>query len=142
MKHLLTISRIAIGCLFVYASYHKLFNPGDFAVSIRNYTIIPVEWTNLVALGLPWVELVTGFLLIAGIQTKPAALLATGMLGIFLGAIIYAYYIGLDIDCGCFSSSENSTGRVGFYHIVRDSSLFLLSLAVLLGDSGKSRPGL
>lgn len=136
MRYVTLAARLIIGGLFVYASFYKLFHPLDFAVSIRNYGILPPAWSNIVALSLPWVEITAGVFLIIGIHTQPAALLTTGMLGIFLAAIIYAFSIGLDIDCGCFSSAASSPGRVGPYHIVRDSVLFASSLVILVADRG------
>ena len=137
MKYLTLAARLLIGSLFIYASVHKLLDPADFAVSVRKYLIIPAAWSNVVALTLPWIELAAGFFLIVGIQTKPSALLTTGMLGVFLAAVIHAYSIGLDIDCGCFSSAGASAGKIGIYHLVRDSSLFVISLFVLLADRGE-----
>src|SRR5208283_4460492 len=122
--------------MFVYASIYKVFDPADFAVSIRNYLIIPASWSNIVALTLPWIEIVAGVFVILGVQVRPAALLTTGMLGVFLGAIIYAYSIGLDIDCGCFGSAATSGGRIGVVHIARDTALFLISLFILVADRG------
>lgn len=135
----LLICRLFIGAVFVAASVHKIIDPGDFAISVRNYMILPPALSNFAALTLPWVELFSGILLIVGIQTKPAALLTTAMLGIFLAAVIYAYSIGLDIECGCFTSSSSAEGRVGVYHIVRDGVLLAISAMVLRFDSeGKS----
>jgi uncharacterized membrane protein YphA (DoxX/SURF4 family) len=143
LKYLTLAARLLIGSLFVYASVHKILDPADFAIAVRNYLIIPPAWSNVVALTLPWVELAAGFFLIVGIQTKPSALLTTGLLGVFLAAVIHAYAIGLDIDCGCFSSGSVSAGKIGIYHLVRDSALFLTSLFVLLADRGEfSLPGL
>jgi uncharacterized membrane protein YphA (DoxX/SURF4 family) len=136
MKYLTLAARLLIGSLFVYASIHKIIDPADFAMSIRNYMIVPPLWSNILALTLPWIELGAGCFLILGVQTRPSALLTTGLLGIFLGAVIYAYSIGLDIDCGCFSSAASSTGRVSIYHLVRDSSLFQISLFILVKDKG------
>lgn len=136
MKYATLAARLLIGALFVYASIHKIADPADFAASIRNYMIVPPSWSNILALTLPWIEVGAGGFLILGVQTKPSALLTTGLLGIFLGAVIYAYSIGLDIDCGCFSSAASSVGRVGIYHLVRDSSLFLISLFIIVTDKG------
>ncbi len=136
MKYLVLAARLIIGVLFVYASVYKVLDPASFAVSIRNYMIIPPAWSNLIALTLPWIELAVGLFLIVGIQTRASALLTTGMLGVFLAALIYAYSIGLDIDCGCFTSAASSGGRIGLYHLVRDGSLFLISLLVVVADSG------
>lgn len=135
MKYVVLLARLIIGGLFVYASIHKIADPEAFAVAIRNYLVLPPAWSNLCALMLPWIELAAGSLLIVGIFTKPSALLTTGMLGVFLGAIIYAYSIGLNIDCGCFSSGA-SEGKIGIFHILRDTSLFLTSLLVLVFDRG------
>jgi putative oxidoreductase len=136
VKHVVLAARLLIGGMFVYASIYKVFDPAGFAVSIRNYMIIPASWSNIVALTLPWIEIVAGVFLIIGIQVRPSALLTTGMLGVFLGAIIYAYSIGLDIDCGCFSSAATSGGRIGVTHIVRDAAVFLISLFILVWDRG------
>ena len=136
MKYLILAARLLIGGMFVYASIYKVFDPADFSVSIRNYLIIPASWSNIVALTLPWIEIVAGVFLILGIQVRPSALLTTGMLGVFLGAIIYAYSIGLDIDCGCFGSAATSGGRIGVIHIARDVALFLVSLFILVSDHG------
>jgi putative oxidoreductase len=142
MKYFTLAARLFIGGLFIYASIYKISDPVNFAVSIRNYMIIPPSWSNLLALTLPWIEIGAGVFLILGIQTKPAALLTTGMLGVFLGALIYAYSIGLDIDCGCFSPAASSSGRIEIYHVVRDTVIFLISLSILITERGHfSIPG-
>jgi len=127
---------LVIGSLFVYASIYKIIDPADFSNAIRNYLILPAEWSNIAALTLPWIEFVAGTFLIFGLQTRPAALLTTGMLAVFVSAIIYAYATGLDIDCGCFGSAADSQGRVGMIHILRDTGLFLISLVIVLFDQG------
>ncbi len=136
MKYLTLAARLLVGGLFIYASIYKISDPTNFAVSIRNYMIIPPSWSNLLALTLPWTELGAGVFLILGIQTRPSALLATGMLGVFLGALTYAYSVGLDIDCGCFSSAASSSGRIEIYHLVRDTVIFLISLSILVAERG------
>jgi uncharacterized membrane protein YphA (DoxX/SURF4 family) len=136
VRYLVLVARLVIGGLFVYASLYKIQDPAAFAVSIRNYGILPAEWSNVAALALPWIEVVAGGFLILGVLTRPSALLTSGMLAVFLSAIIYAYATGLDIDCGCFSSAASSPGRVGIADIFRDASLLAISLMILVGDRG------
>ena len=136
MRYVVLAARLLIGCLFVYASVYKILDPADFAVSIRNYMIIPPAWSNLAALILPWIEVTAGLFLVLGIQTRPAALLTTGMLAVFVAALVYAYSIGLDINCGCFSSAASSSGRIGVLHLLRDASFFIVSLFIVLADKG------
>jgi uncharacterized membrane protein YphA (DoxX/SURF4 family) len=80
--------------------------------------------------------MVAGVFLIAGIQTKPSAFLTSGMLAVFFGAIIYAYSIGLDIDCGCFSSAAQSKNKIGPLTIARDAAFLVISFLILALDKG------
>jgi putative oxidoreductase len=136
VKYLVLAARLLIGGLFIYASIYKILDPPSFAASIRNYMILPAGWSNVAAMTLPWIELVAGALLVLGVQTRPSGFLTTCMLAVFFGAIVYAYSIGLDIDCGCFSSAASSLGRVGPYDIVRDAALFGISLFIVVKDTG------
>jgi uncharacterized membrane protein YphA (DoxX/SURF4 family) len=139
MRWITLMARLVVGLIFIYASVYKILDPGEFAGSIRNYGLIPPVFSNLIALTLPWLEFVSGAFLILGIQTRAAALLTSAMMLVFLGALIYAYSIGLDIDCGCFSSSTESTGRIGLFHLFRDAGVALLSFWVLVFDRGEFR---
>jgi putative oxidoreductase len=136
LKYIVFAARLLIGGLFIYASIYKILDPAAFAASVRNYMIVPAQWSNLIALMLPWIEIGAGIFLIVGIQTRPSALITTGMLAVFLGAILYAYSIGLDIDCGCFSSAAGSAGRIGPLTIARDVSLLLTSFLIVIWDRG------
>jgi putative oxidoreductase len=136
VKYLILAARFLIGGLFVYASVYKIGDPGEFSAAVRNYLLLPLAWSNLLALTLPWVELVAGMFLILGIQTRPSAVLTTAMLLAFFVAISYAYWTGLDIDCGCFGSPAESKGRVGMYYLLRDAALVLTSLFILVCDRG------
>ena len=53
MKYVVLAARLLIGGMFVYASIYKVFDPANFAVSIRNYMIIPASWSNIVASDAP-----------------------------------------------------------------------------------------
>lgn len=137
MHYAVLIARLVVGGIFIYASLHKIADPADFAVSIRNYMILPVGWSNIAAMILPWIEIFSGLLLVLGILTRASALLTTTMMGIFFGAVTYAFVIGLNIDCGCFATSASSAGQVGIHHIVRDFVLLLVSLFILVQGGGK-----
>jgi uncharacterized membrane protein YphA (DoxX/SURF4 family) len=136
MKYLVLLARLLIGGLFVYASVHKIGDPAQFAQAIRNYQFLPPGLTNLVALTLPWIEIIVGGFLILGIQTKPSALISTGLMAAFLVGLFHAYFAGLDIDCGCFSHDPASPGRITPLTLIRDSSLLIVALFILVADRG------
>jgi uncharacterized membrane protein YphA (DoxX/SURF4 family) len=100
--------RIALGVVFIAASLDKIMNPQNFATNITNYGLLPYQWINLAAIILPWIEIITGSLLVMGIWTGANALLASGMLVVFSIAILQALFRNLDISCGCFSTDPGA----------------------------------
>ena len=95
------IIRIILGSIFVYASYDKILDPGKFARDIANYHIIPFGFENSIAIILPWLELLIGFGLIAGIMVDGSAMISGGLLMIFIVLILQAILRGFNIECGC-----------------------------------------
>jgi uncharacterized membrane protein YphA (DoxX/SURF4 family) len=120
--------RGVLGMVFLVAAAGKLANPEEFARTIANYQLLPVALVNLPAIVLPWLELVVGMLLIAGIRLRVAATVAALLLGIFTLALISALVRGLDIHCGCFS--QTAAERIGWGRVLED--VLLLAAALLL----------
>jgi uncharacterized membrane protein YphA (DoxX/SURF4 family) len=96
--------RVALGLVFIVASLDKIENPGQFAQNIANYRLLPYEFIYGVAIILPWLEIMTGSLLVLGIWTRASALLTLSMLLVFIFAVSQALWRHLDISCGCFST--------------------------------------
>ena len=96
--------RVILGAVFIFAGVEKIFAPADFAQAIRNYMILPLSVTNLVAIVLPWLELFCGFFLLAGLFIRASALLITILNLVFIFALLSVMVRGLDISCGCFGS--------------------------------------
>ena len=113
--------QIVIGVVFAWAGLAKLGDLGAFAAQIHNFRILPVALENIVAITLPWIELVAALALILGIRARPAAFLATGLLAVFTVAIVLAVARSLDIECGCFGTADAS--HVGLVKIVENLGL-------------------
>ena len=96
--------RIALGLVFILASTDKILKPDNFAKNIANYRVLPYEYINAVAIALPWLEIITGSLLLVGIWIRANALLTSSMLLVFIFAIAQALWLDLDISCGCFNT--------------------------------------
>jgi putative oxidoreductase len=127
-------ARLYVGLIFVTASWHKLVNPGSFAMDIATYQILPLALVNPMAIVLPWVELATGLMLIVGFRTRAAALLIAGMMAMFTVAIVIALGKGLDMSCGCFASQGANEDPISWRTILRDASWLGLALYVILLD--------
>lgn len=98
--------RVYIGGVFVYASMYKINYPGEFAETIASYQLVPYWAVNLMALVMPWTELIGGILMILGVRTKSAAAVIAGMLVMFSLAILITLIRDINIGCGCFTSVE------------------------------------
>jgi putative oxidoreductase len=98
--------RLTAGAVLIYASYDKLLAAQAFADAVDDYRILPLALVNLTAVALPWVELVTGLCLIAGLATPGAGLVTAALAAVYCGALTSALLRGLEIGCGCFAGGE------------------------------------
>ena len=110
--------RIFLGGFYLVAGAVKSLDPGKFAEAVANYRILPHDLINLVAITLPWIEVVAGLFLIAGIWFKASAWLINAMTVVFIAAIASAVARGLSIECGCFGTVGGR--EVGFNAIAED----------------------
>ncbi len=84
---------LVVGGVFVYASLSKIADPQAFAKIIYHYQVIGPSASfgfvpaNLVAVALPWIELIAGVLLITGLWRREAALVTAVMLAVFVVAV-------------------------------------------------------
>ncbi len=124
----LLLLRLFIGGIFIYASIDKIAHPEQFARAIENYRILPWFLINIFAIILPWIELVSGVLLIAGVWLNGSAITISALLLIFIIAITAGLLRGLDISCGCF----NTTGgqKIGLSLIIKDVVLLLITIHI------------
>jgi putative oxidoreductase len=128
-----------LGAIFVYASYDKILKPADFARIVYHYRLLGPSarlgyvTPNVWAVTLPWIELVTGLLLIFGVWRREAALVAGALLVAFMAAVSYALAQGIDLaNCGCFSSTGEGRG-LGWRLLAGDLALLVMAAYVAWG---------
>tara|TARA_Y100001968_G_C19311726_1_gene694535 strand:+ start:640 stop:1098 length:459 start_codon:yes stop_codon:yes gene_type:complete len=102
------IFRAILGFVFIYASIDKIINPNDFSDLIDNFHISPTLFSNLIALILPWIELICGICLITGYMVRGSNILVLSMLLMFIFILTQAVYRGIDTHCGCFKVDDLS----------------------------------
>lgn len=142
MKIPLLISRLILGGVFVYASFDKILHPHEFAEVVYNYQILPDALVNLTAILLPWLELSAGVFLILGLFLRGALFTCNVLLAVFLVALAFNLARGLDIDCGCFSSSVGpSTGGDMILYLLRDAFLLAMGLFLFFYVLRRENPG-
>jgi uncharacterized membrane protein YphA (DoxX/SURF4 family) len=127
---------LLLGGVFLYASVDKIAAPREFAKIVYRYQLAgPNDWlgvfpANVLAVTLPWLEVVIGVLLVTGLWRREAAAITAVLLVAFLGAVGYAMAQGIDIaNCGCFTVSGD--GRAAGWKLLAGDTA-LLALAVYL----------
>ncbi|OQY02381.1 MAG: hypothetical protein B6I26_00635 [Desulfobacteraceae bacterium 4572_130] len=123
------ITRFILAIMFFYASYDKILYPTAFAKIVYSYQILPDFFVNITAIVLPWLEFVLGVFLIAGFYIQGSAIITNILLIIFMGAIIFNLSRGLNINCGCFSTSLNTS--ISLLTILRDMFFIFLSFYLI-----------
>jgi putative oxidoreductase len=141
-RYLVLAVRLILGVVFIYASLEKIQNPGGFAQAIYNYRMVPEALINIMAIVLPWLELICGVLIIVGVFVRGSALLIGVMLAVFIIALSSALMRGLDISCGCFTLEGGRT--IAGKTLVEDILLMVCVLIALFygGKAFSFRKGL
>jgi uncharacterized membrane protein YphA (DoxX/SURF4 family) len=103
--------QIALGVIFVAAALPKIVDPPSFAHMIYNYKLVPAALNNLMALVMPWIELLCGIALILDIWRRTARTIIGVLLLTFIMAIGINLVRGNAIDCGCFDVSAAGKTR-------------------------------
>lgn len=125
-RRTIRVSQILIGLVFLLAALPKIGDMASFATQIHNFRMMPIALENLLAMVLPWVELVAGLALVLGVRARAGALVATVLSAVFLIAIGQAVARGLDIECGCFGTADGS--HVGIRKLLEDVGYLALAL--------------
>ena len=103
--------RLAVAAILLYAAVQKVWMPLEFARLLKEYHLLPDQFLNLVAVMLPWVEIVCGLCFLSGLWLVGAAVLLSIMNTTFAAAIAYRAWLimsatgvnffNLSFDCGC-----------------------------------------
>jgi uncharacterized membrane protein YphA (DoxX/SURF4 family) len=122
--------RFTLGGIFIWSSLSKLQQPYDFLHAVYDYELVGRKFGLGIAFAVPWLELVVGLFLVAGVLDRGAWLLTVSLLAIFTLARIAVLSKALRISCGCSgcASNENDPMNVSDLFII-----LLLLLAALVG---------
>lgn len=112
--------RLFLGCTFIFSSWHKIVSPDQFAVILYGYAVFPHQIINVLAIVVPFVELICGLTLITGLLKRSGLLLINAMLVGFIFLISFNLIRGHEFDCGCFSLGETEGTWSSIWLLVRD----------------------
>ena len=124
-----TVARLGLAAVFLVSGVLKAIDPDATYVAVRAYDVLPKAGVALVAGALPWLEIVLGLLLLAGIATRAVAAVSAVLLVVFIAGVTQAWARGLSIDCGCFGGGgavEPGQTTYGL-ELLRDAAFLLLA---------------
>jgi hypothetical protein len=121
--------------MFLYTGVIHALDPMGFAEAVANYRILPAVLVNPFAVVLPFVEMIAGMALILGILIPGSSLIIAGLLFLFALALGIALFKGLDISCGCFTTSKEAQS-ISWIFLVRDLGLLAMAVFVFSFDTG------
>lgn len=122
--------RLGLAAVWLVAGLLKVGSPQQSIQAVRAYELpIPDALVNLIGYGLPWFEVALGLLLLAGLLTRPVAIVSAIVLVLFMIGVASAWARGLTIDCGCFGGGgEVAPGETQYLsELFRDTGFLLLA---------------
>ena len=123
-------AQIVAGLIFIAAALPKIADLSAFAGSVHNFHLepfVPVVLTNLLAMTIPWVELVAGLALVGGVRPRAGAVVYTLLMAGFTVGVVAAMARGLSFECGCFGKAGAAT--IGVKKLAEN--LVMLALGVV-----------
>ncbi len=95
-----------MGGVFIYAGIVKAMDTQGFARAILEYRLLDYKWSLVVASVLPYIEMVSGILMLAGFRTNAAKGIL--ILSMFFVLILSITIIrGIEVDCSCFGNTAS-----------------------------------
>ncbi len=138
-RALLLASRVVLGGVFVVAAIPKIADAEGFATAVEAYEMVPMAAVNILAIIIPWTELICGLFLISGVYVRPGAAILGLLLVLFVVAISTAVLRGLNINCGCFGETGGTT--VGWGKVLEDIGLMLPAWLLFRSGGADTGPG-
>jgi uncharacterized membrane protein YphA (DoxX/SURF4 family) len=134
-------SQLGVGGVMFYAGFNKVFIGGaaGFLKDLGNYQLsfMHAPWDEMIAFGLPWLEMIVGLCLMVDVCRVGAGVCAFVLSTVFLIAVSSAWMRGIDLRCGCFGKSVELV-----YYPTKVGSLILLmigsALVVLWGQERRA----
>ena len=117
-----------VGVVFIFAGMQKLLAGIEWLVQAKQ--LRPPRIAQPFVPTVPYIELVLGGLLIAGVQEVPARIASIVLLSSFTALLIARLAAGERPPCACFSF--RSTRPIGWSNVTRNAGLIALLVASIV----------
>jgi uncharacterized membrane protein YphA (DoxX/SURF4 family) len=128
------IVRVLLGGLLIAAGALKAGHATELAATIATFRLLPAQVVGPLAVALPYIELLLGAYLVAGLFTRIVASICAVQFLCYAGAIASAVVRHIAANCGCFGPNDSATAD--WPHVAFDVVLAAVSLFVAVGAPG------
>ena len=134
------VCRLGLGVLFIYSALAKISDPDDFARAVMRYEFLPGFTIGIFSLTMPMLELLAGLSILFTKWLRESAFLVSGMLVMFIIALVQALVRGLEISCGCFGVPSVGGREEIVIALVRDIVLIVPAVWLMFRTNGRIWP--
>jgi uncharacterized membrane protein YphA (DoxX/SURF4 family) len=124
--------RLILGITFLYAGIIKASASQAFIVALLPFTFIDSMWTGPLAIGLAWMEILAGVLVLAPRIYEAGAAMIAGLCLVFIAVLSWALWNGYIVSCGCFGEDMAPSAAKMLLAIGRDILLFAGAVAIMV----------
>jgi uncharacterized membrane protein YphA (DoxX/SURF4 family) len=128
MESAVLVVRVLLGGLLLAAGVLKVGHPAALAANIAAFRLLPAFIVGPLAFALPYIELLLGAYLVAGLFTKVVAAIVAVQFAAYAAAIASAVLRHIPANCGCFG--PNDTAVADWPHVAFDLVLVAAALFV------------
>ena len=134
MEAAIFLIRLLLGGLLLVAGGLKVGHPVELASAIAGFRLLPPPIVGPLAVALPYVEILLGAYLVAGLFTRVVAAIVALQFVAYAAAIASAVMRHLPANCGCFG--PNDVTVADWPHVAFDLALAGLGAFVAYGGPG------
>lgn len=123
----------------VVAGSTQLQNPYFHLGTVYSYGMLSKELGLVIGSVIPFALIVSGLCFLCCHHIRGASVISVLLFGSFLVAQLFVKLEGIDIECGCFGPSYN-TSKVGLASILRSIVLLATPFVILFLARAKAYP--
>ena len=128
---ILLITRYVLGIILIFSGLIKLPDLKGFFVIVVQYNLVKGKLARVLAYSLPFVEIITGILLISNILLPISSLISLILIMTASLGVIYAYFKNNRLDnCGCYGTKIKI--KINKRKITENLILILINLYLFL----------
>jgi uncharacterized membrane protein YphA (DoxX/SURF4 family) len=135
MQVVVALARVLLGALLVVAGALKIGHAPDLAGAIAGFRLgLPPGFIAMLAVALPYFEVLLGAYLIVGLFTRMAGIVSAVQFVIYAAAIASAVVRNIPANCGCFGPGDAAVAD--WPHVAFDLVLAAVGIAIAAGAPG------